>query len=63
MDDIGYHIELTIHNSRTPQRRINYKVLKGSAMRLSTSEEIILTRIIGDIIVENGYRYKAFKSC
>jgi len=52
-----------MHNSRTSQRKINYKVLKGPARRLSTSEEIILTRIIGDIIVENGYRFIAFNSC
>lgn len=59
----GYHIVLTTHNSRTSQRMIKYKVRKGPPLELDLNEEIVLTQIIADIIIENEYRCAAYNIC
>lgn len=59
----GYHIVLTTHNSRTSKRMKKYKVKKGPIRFLSLKEEIILTKIIGKIIIENSFRCSAYNIC
>lgn len=62
-DKQGYHIVLTTHNSRTSQRMIKYKVKKGPAINLNLSQEIELTKIIGDIILESKFSCIAYNVC
>lgn len=59
----GYHIVLTTHNSRTSNRMRIYRVQKGPERRLSLDEEIILTGIISQIILENDYKCIAYNIC
>jgi len=59
----GFHILLTTHNSRTSQRMITYEVIKGPPRILSLKEEIVLTQIIRDIIIQNEYRCIAYSIC
>jgi hypothetical protein len=56
----GFHVVLTTHNSRTSRRMIRYNVRRGPPVQLELGEEILLTRIIRDIIKENGYQILAY---
>jgi REP element-mobilizing transposase RayT len=59
----AFHCVLTTHNSRTSARMKKYNVIKGPALRLGLEEEIALTRIIGKIILDSGYRCISFNIC
>ena len=59
----GYHVVLTIHNSRTSPRMITHGVQKGASLLLTLPEEIFLTEIIGKIIVENSCKCIAYNIC
>lgn len=63
MELLGYHVVLTMHNSRTSGRMIKYKISKGPARILTLKEELILTEIIGRIILDNCYRCVAYNIC
>ncbi len=60
---MGYHVVFTTHNSRTSQRMIQHGIKKGNALLLNLPQEIILTKIIGDIIHINEYRCIAYNIC
>ena len=60
---LGYHVVLTLHNSRVSDRMLQYQVQKGRPLRLRFEQEIILSKIIGSIITENQYRCVAFNIC
>src|SRR5690606_36628460 len=62
-EKLGYHVVWTTHNSRTSPRMIKYNVQKGDPIELNLPEEISLTKIIGKIIVENGYNCLAYNIC
>jgi REP element-mobilizing transposase RayT len=59
----AFHCVLTTHNSRTSARMRKYNVKKEPSLRLRLHEEIALTRIIGKIIQESGYRCISFNIC
>jgi len=59
----AFHVVLTTHNSRFSRRMIKYGVRRGPAVKLELKEEILLTRIIGTIVRENGYKVLAFNIC
>lgn len=59
----GYHIVLTTHNSRYSNRMKKYNVIKGPPRLLSPYEELILTRIISDIMKESNYKCIAYNVC
>ena len=59
----AFHCVLTTHNSRTSARMKKYNVKKGPSLRLMLHQEIALTRIIGNIIQESGYRCISFNIC
>ncbi len=59
----GYHCVFTLHNSRTSERMKKFKVQKGKCRILSLKEEIELTKCIGEIIKEKGYRCVAYNIC
>lgn len=63
IEKLGYHIVLTTHNSRTSSRMVKYRVKKGDPIELNLYEEIALTKIIRDIIIENGYNCLAYNIC
>ena len=42
---------------------MKYHIKKGPARRLSLEEEIVLTQIISDIIIDNHYRCIAYNIC
>jgi REP element-mobilizing transposase RayT len=59
----AFHVVITTHNSRTSQRMIKYGVHRGPAVQLGLIEEILFTRIIRDIVIENGYQILASNIC
>jgi len=59
----AFHLVFTTHNSRTSQRMIDYKVKKGPALELNLVEEIELTKIFKNIIIENNYNCIAYNIC
>ncbi len=58
-----YHIVLTIHNSRTSKRMREYRILNQNPKFISLEEEICLTRIIGNIILELNLNCYAYNIC
>jgi type I restriction-modification system DNA methylase subunit len=59
----AYHLVFTTHNSRISQRMIDLKVIKGPALELNLEEEIALTKIFKQIILENHYNCLAYNVC
>ena len=59
----AFHIVFTTHNSRTSARMKKYHVKKGSPFLLSLEQEIVLTQIIGEIIIEKDYKCIAYNVC
>lgn len=62
-DKQGFHIVLTTHNSRTSKRMIRYRVKKGPPLLFSLTQEIELTRIMGEIIREYGFSCLSYNVC
>ncbi len=62
-DKQGFHIVFTTHNSRTSQRMIKYKIKKGPPINLNLTQEIELTKIIGDIILESEFNCISYNVC
>ena len=59
----AFHVVFTTHNSRTSARMKKYRVVKGSPFLLTLEQEIVLTQIIGEIIIEKGYKCIAYNVC
>jgi REP element-mobilizing transposase RayT len=59
----AYHLVFTTHNSRISQRMIDFKITKGPALELNLVEEIELTKIFKQIILENQYHCLAYNIC
>ena len=59
----GYHVDLTTHNSRTSSRMIKHGIFAGPALLLNLEQEILLTRCIGQVIIESGFRCIAYNVC
>lgn len=59
----AYHLVFTTHNSRISQRMIDLKIIKGPALELNLEEEIALTNIFKEIILENQYNCLAYNIC
>jgi REP element-mobilizing transposase RayT len=62
-DNQAFHVVLTTNNSRTSQRMIRLGIRKGEPVELNLEGEITLTRIIGAIIIEQGYHCLAYNIC
>lgn len=62
-DKEGFHVVLTTHNSRTSKRMIAYKVKKGEPLEFNLEDEIAMTKIMRDIILEKGYNCIAYNIC
>ena len=63
MEKLSYHVVFTTHNSRTSQRMIKYKVLKGPPVNLILEEEIRLTEILKSIVLEYHIEILSFNIC
>ena len=59
----AFHVVLTTHNSRSSQRMMKHGIAKGQPVELNLEEEIQLTKIMGDIILEKGYKCLAYNIC
>ncbi|MBC7885622.1 MAG: transposase [Saprospiraceae bacterium] len=59
----AFHMVLTTHNSRISARMMKYKIISENPVELNAAEEILLTKIIADIVKEKGYRILAFNIC
>ena len=59
----AYHLVFTTHNSRTSKRMIDYGIKKGPALELNLKEEVALTKIFRDIVLENNYNIMANNIC
>ena len=59
----GFHVVLTTHNSRTSKRMIAYNVEKGEPLEFTLDDEIAMTKIIRDIILEKRYNCIAYNIC
>lgn len=59
----AFHVVLTTHNSRTSHRMIKYNILPENPVELNTKEEIILTKIIAEIVKEKNYKIMAYNIC
>ena len=53
-----WHITWVTHNSRISQRMIDYKAKRNEGIRLDENAEIMITKIISDIV--NKYQFKIF---
>ena len=62
-DKQGYHVVFTTHNSRTSRRMIKYNIKKGPPINLDLAQEIELTKIIGDIILESKFNCISYNVC
>ena len=62
-DKQGYHVVFTTHNSRTSRRMIKYNIKKGPVINLNLTQEIELTKIIGDIVLESKFNCIAYNVC
>jgi REP element-mobilizing transposase RayT len=58
-----FHITCVMHNTRTSERMIRYKVEKGQAEYLSINEEEKLTEIIVSIFKEDKLNILAYNIC
>ncbi|MBK9013850.1 MAG: N-6 DNA methylase [Saprospiraceae bacterium] len=59
----AFHVVLTTHNSRTSQRMIQYRVEKGPALWLIPEHELLITRLIGEVIQDYGFRCMEYMVC
>ena len=59
----SHHVVLTTHNSRTSVRMRDHSIIKGSPINLHHSEEIQLTKIIGQIVLENELKILSYNIC
>ena len=59
----AYHLVFTTHNSRISQRMIDLKIIKGPAFELNLEEEIELTKIFKQIVLEQHYNCLAYNIC
>jgi len=59
----AFHVVLTTHNSRTSERMRKYSVKKGSSVYLNLRQELKVTTLIRDIILEMKYKCLAFNIC
>lgn len=62
-DKQAYHVVLSTHNSRTSKRMYKLGIRNGPPIHLHLKQEIALTKIIGDIIIESGFHCIAYNIC
>ncbi|HOV15607.1 MAG TPA: transposase, partial [Spirochaetota bacterium] len=58
-----FHITWVTHNSRISERMIEYNVKKGEPFVFTDEQEIYITEILKNIIVEEGYKILAYNIC
>ena len=59
----GFHVVFTLHNSPTSKRMVANGVKTGDSKLLCLPEEILLTTIISDVIIENKFKCIAYNIC
>lgn len=59
----GFHVVLTTHNSRTSKRMIAYNIEKGEPLEFTLEDEIAMTKIMRNIILEKNYNCMAYNIC
>ena len=58
-----FHIVLTTHNSRISERMRSRGILPGPKSALSLDEEIFISAVIGQVLLENLVECIAFNNC
>ncbi|MCK4797086.1 MAG: transposase, partial [Spirochaetes bacterium] len=59
----AFHVTWITHNSRVSQRMVEYNVKKGEGIWLDNKQEIKITEIIRDIVIENNYKCLSYNIC
>ena len=58
-----FHITCVTHNSRISERMEIYHIQPKNALRLNIENEIILTKIIRNIVLRNKFKIISFNIC
>jgi len=59
----AFHITWVVHNSRTSQRMIDYKVKKGVAFWLEDEHEVVVAKTIKEIVEQDDLNAMALNIC